>query len=243
MQVDTVLFVGPGDDTHNAQFDEATHTWKINGRCARVVISSSARLPAHWAPADGLEPYLGVAVHGTPNYFLLSGGDKAAQKAYFAKCLDYLGRAECTRIEVRLRTQRDFNRRSIRRTLRLGHNWRRAARRIPSAFEFSSIGGEREADDAVHDGTATVRIGDQSFHTRVRLTGSIDPIDGHYHWQGTIFEINVDVKLPQDVTVTVQDRAAPARLTERTPWSAYSVVGIGAPPFELDEVEVVVPIL
>ena len=77
----------------------------------------------------------------------------------------------------------------------------------------------------------------------MRLTGRIDPIDGHYHWQGTVFAADVDVRLPLEVTVTIGDRSARGRLTERTPWSTFSVVGLGAPPFALEAVEVDVPLL
>jgi len=31
-----------------------------------------------------LDPYLGVAVHGLPNYFLITGSAVAAQKRYIA---------------------------------------------------------------------------------------------------------------------------------------------------------------
>ena len=245
IDLDTVLFVGAGHcDASDARFDETTHTWTVGDRRARVVIATDGLLPSEFAcRADGLEPYLGVAVHGVPNYFLLTGPDTAAQKAYIAKCLDYLSRTDGTRIEVRSSTQRYFNDRSSGRTRRRGHYWRRVGRRIPSAFEVSSRDDENDADDDVYDGPATLRIGDQSRGTRVRLTGRIDPIDGHYHWQGTIFDVGLGVKLPRDVIVEVGERTAAGRLTERTPSAAYSVVGIGAPPFPLDEIEVDVPLL
>ncbi|MGZ5397537.1 MAG: DUF4873 domain-containing protein, partial [Mycobacterium sp.] len=32
------------------------------------------------------------------------------------------------------------------------------------------------------------------------LAGHVDPIDGRYHWQGTVFdELPTDVKLPQQI--------------------------------------------
>jgi len=243
--VDTVLFVGAGQrDASDARFDETTHTWTVGDRRARVVIATDGILPTEFASrADGLTPYLGVAVHGVPNYFLLTGPDTAAQKGYIAKCLDYLSRTDSTRIEVRLSTQRHFDDRSSGRIRRRGRYWRKVGRRIPSAFEVSSRDGENDADDDVYDGPATVRIDDQSHGTQVRLTGRIDPIDGHYHWQGTIFDTGLDVKLPRDVIVEVGERTAAARLTERTPLAAYSVVGVGAPPFPLDEFQIEVPLL
>lgn len=239
--VDTVLYVSTGE---HAEFDETTHTWTVGDRSARVIIVAEGGLPADIASrADGLEPYLGVAVHGVPNCFLLTGPDTAAQKGYIAKCLDYMDRTGSTRIEVRAGTQRYFNERSTGRTHRRGHYWRRVGRKIPSAFEVDSHADDLSVEDAVYSGPATVRIDGQDFRTQARLTGHLDPIDGHYHWQGTIFDTDVDLKLPQDVIVAVGERTAAARLTERTPWSTYSVAGVGAPPFALDDVDVEVPLL
>lgn len=239
--VDTVLYAGrPDMDT--AEFDEATHTWTVAGRRARVVISIDGALPAE--RADELAPYLGVAVHGVPNFFLLTGPDTAAQKGYIAKCLDYMSRTDSTRIEVRSGTQSYFNARSSSRPHRRGHYWRRVGRRIPSAFEVSAQADDGHGSDAgVYDGPATVRVDDRSYDTQARLTGRLDPIDGHYHWQGTIVDTGFEVKLPRDVTIVVGERQAPARLTERTPWARYSVAGVGAPPFALAEIEVEVPLL
>ncbi|HEY9265314.1 MAG TPA: DUF4873 domain-containing protein [Mycobacterium sp.] len=242
-EVETVLFVS-SRDASGAAFDEATHTWSVGDRRARVVIATDGALPAAFAcRADGLEPYLGVAVHGVPNYFLLTGPDAAAQKGYVAKCLDHMSRTGSTRIEVRPSAQRFYNDRSRGRAPRRGHYWRRVGRRIPSAFEVDSHADDHGAADAVYDGPVTVRIDGESHRTHARLTGRLEPLDGHYHWQGTVFDDGFDVRLPQDVTVSIGERAAVARLTERTPWSTYSVVGVGAPPFALDAIEVDVPLL
>ena len=87
----------------------------------------------------------------------------------------------------------------------------------------------------VYDGPATVRIGEDEHTVRVRLAGHVDPIDGRYHWQGTVFDHLPDaVKLPQQITVTVGDNHAQARIVERPPQGGYSVAGVGAPPFALD---------
>ncbi|MDZ4264830.1 MAG: DUF4873 domain-containing protein, partial [Mycobacterium sp.] len=167
-------------------------------------------------------------------------------KAYVAKCLAYMSRSDSTRIEVRPSAQRFYNDRSRRHRdprSRRGHYWRRVGRRIPSAFEVGSPPGEPGAGGVAYEGPATVHIGDDRHRAHVRLTGRLDPIDGRYHWQGTVFDAAFDVRLPQDVTVSIGRRAAAARLTERTPWSTHSVVGVGAPPFALDDVEVDVPLL
>lgn len=91
----------------------------------------------------------------------------------------------------------------------------------------------------IYDGPATVRIGSDERTVRTRLAGHVDPIDGRYHWQGTVFdEIRADVRLPQHITVTVGDHHAQARIVERPPQGNYSVAGVGAPPFALDDLEV-----
>ncbi|MFC9517561.1 DUF4873 domain-containing protein [Nocardiaceae bacterium NPDC056970] len=71
---------------------------------------------------DGMEAYLGVAVSGFPNFFLMmgpnsGGGNQSivfvieAQARYILECLRAMKARDATRIEVRAGTQRDFNRR------------------------------------------------------------------------------------------------------------------------------------
>ena len=91
----------------------------------------------------------------------------------------------------------------------------------------------------IYDGPATIRTDDGERAVRVRLSGHLDPIDGRYHWQGTVFEPLPDgIKLPQQVILAVGEIGAEARITERTPQGGYSVAGVGAPPFALDDLEV-----
>ncbi len=88
--------------------------------------------------------------------------------------------------------------------------------------------GRTEAEDTadVYDGPATIdgRI------CRVLLAGRLDPIDGRYHWQGTVFDM-----LPDDargpLPVTIDKQTAMARFTERTQQGSYSIAGVGVPPF------------
>lgn len=238
--VDTVLYVSR-PESECAVFDESSHTWTVGDRHARVIIATDGALPSQPSRSDSSQPYLGVAVQGFPNLFLLTGPDIAAQKGYIAKCLAYLDLTGSTRIELRSGAQHYFNECPSRRPHLRGRYWRRAGRRIRSAFEVSSL--EDAQEDAAYDGPATVRINGHSHHVRVRLTGHIDPIDGHYHWQGTLFDIDFGERPPQEVTVAIGHRTAAARITDRTPWSTYSVVGVGTPPFELGRVEVEVPLL
>lgn len=89
----------------------------------------------------------------------------------------------------------------------------------------------------IYDGPATMRIGDDERTVRVRLAGHVDPIDGRYHWQGTAFdELPAETRLPQQVTVSIGEHHALARIVERPPQGGYSVAGVGAPPFALVEV-------
>ena len=90
---------------------------------------------------------------------------------------------------------------------------------------------------AVYDGPAAVRVDETEHAVRVRLTGHLDPIDGRFHWRGMVFELSREAaaRLPQRVDVSIGSRTAQASLTEVTPWGTFSVVGVGAPPYALDE--------
>jgi hypothetical protein len=170
---------------------------------------------------DGAEPYLGVAVHNFPNYFTLSGPDFTAAMRYVAGCLQLLGQHR--RIEVRRSAQCVFNERI---------HLRRASWELEtSAFELSSAA---EAHDDSYDGPAMLRTADTAEHVRVALTGHIEPIDGQYHWQGTVFdEIPAELVRARELTVTVGERTAVARITEQTPQGTHSIAGVGAPPYPL----------
>jgi hypothetical protein len=238
--IDDVAFVNSDRITAlNPSFDESTHTWTLQGdqSRARVLIATDGAVPDHTdRDGLGLVPYLGVAVHGLPNYFLITGPDAAAQKSYIAKCLQVMADTHATRIEVRHSTQRYFAEHKRSGQIR----WRRVATHIRSAFDMSS---DIAVEDDVYDGDATVHIGDARCVARVRLTGHFEPIDGQYHWQGTILEqLPGTEKLPQPATVTVGNRSAAGRITERTSQGGYSVVGVGVPPFALDAVEVAAPV-
>jgi hypothetical protein len=94
-------------------------------------------------------------------------------------------------------------------------------------------------DDDVYDGAATLQIVDREHPVRVRLTGHVSPIDGRYHWRGTIFDAPTAVTVGP-VRLTIDGRCVDARITERTAQGIYSIVGIGVPPFPLPNVEVTV---
>ncbi|OBK40552.1 hypothetical protein A5658_21250 [Mycobacterium sp. 1245111.1] len=169
---------------------------------------------------DGSEPYLGVAVHGFPNYFTVGGPQFAAAMRYVVECLRLLGKN--TRIEVRRSAQGVFNERV--------HLHRPTLRVEVSAFDLSTSGGRGDG----YEGPATLTVDDSSVHLRVQLAGHIEPIDGQYHWQGTVFgEMPNEFRHARSVTVKVGERSATARITERTPQGAHSIAGAGDPPFPL----------
>ncbi len=170
---------------------------------------------------EGAEPYLGVAVHGFPNYFTIGGRDFTASMRYIVDCLSLLG--DNTRIEARRSAQGVFNERVHLRAPALHVD--------SSAFELSSY---RTADADSYDGPATLTAADTTEHVRVALTGRIEPFDGQYHWQGTVFDaIPAELVRARALTVTVGDTSAAARITELTPQGTHSIAGVGAPPYPL----------
>jgi cation diffusion facilitator CzcD-associated flavoprotein CzcO len=179
---------------------------------------------------DGMEPYLGIAVHGFPNYFLISGPDSDAAQRYVTECLQLM--AGDIRIEVRRSSQQLFNERV--------HLHGPPPHLAADAFDRSSYAG---VQDDIYDGPATLTLADVDHPVRVRLTGHVDPIDGQYHWQGTVFD-----QLPADVLtksrtveLAVGGQTAPARIIEATPQGTHSIAGVGTPPFALADVEFTVP--
>jgi Domain of unknown function (DUF4873) len=176
---------------------------------------------------NGTEPYLGLAVHGFPNYFTLNSRDFQAAPRDVIECLQLMkGHA---RIEVRRSSQQVFNER-----VHLG----RPREPVPaSAFDLVSSVGMR---DDIYDGPATVTVADIPREARVRIAGHIDPIDGQYHWQGTLFgqfPASAQTRV-RTVTLVVGDRNVSARITEETPQGTYSIAGVGAPPFAPADVQV-----
>ena len=177
---------------------------------------------------DGMEPYFGVAVHDFPNYFFINGPDIGAQARYVVECVRLMNHTASTRIEVLRSSQRVFNERACVRPAR--------PHRVSRAFDLSS---SAHRDDQTYDGAATLTIAGAQHPVRVRLTGHLDPIDGHYHWQGTVFSfpsqppLDAALQRSRTATLTVGERSAHARIVEQTPWGTHSVAGVGAPPYTL----------
>jgi len=191
-------------------------------------------LPLRHSWYDGMEPYVGVAVHGFPNYFFITGPDFATQASYVAECLELLECSPGTRIEVRHSTAQVFNQRINLESAR--------PHRVASAFDLSS--GGRDVRET-YAGAATLTVDGATHQVRVRLTGHLDPIDGRYHWQGTLFDCDWQplpdnaLKQARVATLTVSGCAASARIVEKTPWGTHSVAGVGAPPYPVRGVELI----
>jgi cation diffusion facilitator CzcD-associated flavoprotein CzcO len=175
---------------------------------------------------DGAEPYLGVALHGFPNYFTISRPDFEAATRDVIACLQLM--TGHTRIDARRSAQQVFNERV----------YLRPPPQDPaaSAFDLSSPVG---VHDDTYDGPAVLTWAETYQPVRVRLSGRIDPIDGQYHWQGTVFDqLSDDLVRARAVTLAVGERGASARITERTPQGTYSIAGVGAPPYAQAQLEV-----
>lgn len=187
-----------------------------------VVGADGVTLRRAWT--DGMEPYFGVAVHGFPNCFFITGPDIGTQSRYVAECTRLMARRGSARIEVRRSTQQVFNERACVRPAQ--------PHRIAAAFEL----WPERADTETYDGEATLTIAGDRHPVRARLAGHLDPIDGQYHWQGTIFGFFLPDEVVQQSrtsTLTVGERSAPARIVEKTPWGTHSVAGVGAPPYAI----------
>ncbi len=200
--------------------------FSIPDHIADETLTGVSGLPIRQAWHDGMEPFCGVAVHGFPNYFFITGPDPGAQARYIVECLELMKRTGSGRMEVRASSQQVFNERAQLQ----------AAEPPPvaSAFDLSATAPAR---DDTYDGAATLEIAGNRHPVRVRLTGHLDPIDGRYHWQGTLFgsPSGDELKQARTATLTVGQRSAPARIVERTPWGTHSVAGVGAPPYPLSD--------
>lgn len=197
--------------------------FSIPDHVADDTLTGAGGLSIRQAWHDGMEPFCGVALRGFPNYFFITGPDPDAQARYIVECLKVMKRTGSGRIEVRASSQHVFNERAQLRPAEPPP--------VGSAFDLSA---NVPAGDDTYDGAATLEIAGDRHPVRVRLTGHLDPIDGRYHWQGTVFGSPPDdLKRARAATLTVGDRSAPARIVERTPWGTHSVSGVGAPPYAL----------
>jgi hypothetical protein len=102
-----------------------------------------------------------------------------------------------------------------------------------TAAAGSAPGTDAGITEEVYDGFAVLDTGDGDRRVHVRLAGHLDPIDGKYHWRGTILDAP-STTAAGPVRLSIGTRTVDARINERTSQGTHSVSGIGEPPFELD---------
>ncbi len=199
------------------RFDNDTDTWTVAAADGQTM---TGRVVVNTAAAqDGI-----VAAHGMPNYFRIPGPHTDRQARYVASLIDMMQRNGSTRIEARSRV--------------------RVHRRLPTrGLSRFYLTGSVGVEDEIYDGPALLTHAGRDWPSRVRLTGHFDPIDGQYHWQGTLYVDLSDVRVTgSQIGIRIGAHSATARVSEHTPWGTLSVIGAGGyPPFPLEDVEISLP--
>ena len=118
--------------------------------------------------------------------------------------------------------------------------WIARGRRAPSRPDRDAIdlSNDHLRDEGVYAGAAVLRSGEFEATSRVRLAGHLEPLDGRYHWYGTVDDPEIGAalkKMPRgSVTVSVGGgEGTPVTVTDKTVWGTYRLVGVGAPPFAM----------
>ncbi len=101
---------------------------------------------------------------------------------------------------------------------------------------------EQDDEDGC-EGPARLAVGEDVFDVEVVLGGHLEPLDGKYHWYGRVVQNDaVDAAKrggATTVVLTIGDGdGAEGRLAEHDAWGNMRITGLGAPPFERDDVEV-----
>ncbi|MBB5917065.1 glycine/D-amino acid oxidase-like deaminating enzyme [Nocardia transvalensis] len=240
--------VRPRSEVTDLDFDDEADRWEVRTTDGRlrprvVVLTSGALRDVPRIAGVGRrtiqdvrgEAFLGVALHGFPNLFLITGGGQgisvvSAQARYIRQCVERMRSTASTRIEVRAATQHEFTRR-----VRAGAAPSRRALRRPGPHHFDlTVPAEREPAHE-YSGPALLDAPGAEMPVTVALTGHPDPIDGRYHWYGRVSAANGD-DLPDprrgQVHLTLPGGTpAAGTLQERDPWGNLRIVGLGTPPF------------
>ncbi|WP_019203015.1 DUF4873 domain-containing protein [Tsukamurella sp. 1534] len=178
-------------------------------------------------PADAERAYLGMLIDGVPNLVLLS--EEPKPRALQLKTLEAWTGWMYTEAATRLLSRPPVTARWIAR------GRKRPAKPDRDAVDLSN---DHIRDEGVYAGAAVLRSGDYEAVSPVRLSGHLEPLDGNYHWYGTVDDLEVGAalkKMPRgSVTVSVAGgEDVPAKVTDKTVWGTYRLVGVGAPPFPL----------
>ncbi|TWS19952.1 DUF4873 domain-containing protein [Tsukamurella asaccharolytica] len=179
--------------------------------------------PGAVGPADADGAYLGMLVDGVPNLVLLDGSK--LQLETLQAWLRWMYAEAATRLLSRPPVT---------------SRWIQRGRRTPSRPDRDAIdlSNDHVRDEGVYAGEAVFRSGDYEAVAVVRLAGHLEPLDGNYHWYGTVDDGDIGAalkKLPRgSVTVSVGGgEGSPAMVTDKTVWGTYRLVGVGAPPYPL----------
>lgn len=263
--------VSPDDGLDSAVFDENTDRWRVKttsgevheprilvagdmeGPCTTDTVMGLSHQSLAEAWKNGPATYLGIAVTGFPNFFVLNGTGQGAERhlsmplkhriRYIARCIALLNKYSATRIEVKPHAQEQFCRdvehgllveRLIRR------RYRRASHRPePGDFEFTTV-EDREPTHTYYMGPVVVAVDEGDVTVSVTLTGLFSPLDGNFHWYGRIASNDaVHEKMKPGtglVWLRIADRTpVPAKLGHADVWNRIRVTGIGQPPYSTIE--------
>ncbi|GAA1088368.1 DUF4873 domain-containing protein [Tsukamurella spumae] len=179
--------------------------------------------PSSVGPTDAERAYLGMLVDGVPNLVLTDGSKD--QLDTLQAWLKWMYAEAATRILARPPV-----------TAR----WIQRGRRTPTRPDRDAVdlSNDHVRDEGVYTGSAVLCSGDYEAVSPVRLAGHLEPLDGHYHWYGTVDDLEIGAalkKMPRgSVTVSVGGGAgSPAMVTDKTVWGTYRLVGVGTPPYPL----------
>jgi hypothetical protein len=225
-----------------AVFDGASDRWLIGDLAARVLIDTTATpagirvglLGDDDARARfGAHPYLGVARHGFPNHFTVTGDDATR---YVVACLNALWARGCTRVEVKPHVQGQYSRHVDAGIAQP----RRNARRTPDLAEYEfTTARDRDEDDEDYRGPAVLIAADGTeVDVQVHLLALYQPVDNMVRWSGRIQPSPDLARLHRGVNQPVQIRIdglppVPAILVDHDPWGGSHIVGEGDSPYPL----------
>lgn len=227
-----VIVVGDLDRTHGyfsrciaghapaavtTEFDNRTEAWTLTTADGHTL---TGRVLVDTAPGSGGI----VAEHAMPNRFRIPGPHTRRQARYVAGCIEAFRHSGAARIEARSRVR-------VHRLL--------PTRGLSRFYLTGTVG----VDEEVYDGPAVIGHDGHDCAARVRMTGRFDPIDGQYHWQGTLYaDLPGERTTGSEVSIRIGEHTSQARISEQTPWRTLSVVGVaGYPPFPLENTEVILP--
>ena len=182
----------------------------------------------------------GVQRAGFPNLFVIRDADALA---YTVGCLHLLDTTDAVWLDVRGSVQTYPDRRESR-SVRSGFGRLRTRGR----HRLGDVAPRRDDLWLGYDapglldpewcGRLQVRDANAApYEVNARLSGSMQPTDGRYHWQGQL-DFAGELRPGSDVQLRVADGAwTTGRITETTAWG-LRVAGAGKPPFPLAALEI-----